>query len=70
MGEVERIAKGLTPAQKVRLESFRIEPRQMGIGMTFLLPDMIRPVGINHTIFGPHYELNPLGQSVLEALTP
>jgi hypothetical protein len=62
------IAKGLTKAQRHRLQSFRTEPRQMGIGMMQFLPGCVEPVGTDHPIFGPHYALNDFGRQVKSIL--
>lgn len=62
--DVEKIARGLTKAQRERLHSFSIEPRQMGIGLPQFIPDLVTPDGMNHPIFGPHYRLTDIGLAV------
>lgn len=58
------LAASLSEAQRARLLSFRMEPKQMGIGLDHFLPGMLIPSDLNHPIFGPHYRLNELGLAV------
>lgn len=68
LSEAERVAKGLTEAQRATMLSFRSEPRQMGVGMTHWLPGLVEPDGLNHPCFGPHHRLTPLGLEVRKLL--
>lgn len=70
MTDAERIAGALSEAQKRRLVTSQWEPRQMGgFGVAFHEPALARKVGINHPVFGSHYELNELGLEVRTLLT-
>lgn len=64
MTDIERIAAGMGPMARQRLLSFGAEPRQMGLGLDYLLPDLVTPDDMDHPIFGPHYHLTPLGLAV------
>lgn len=64
MSALEELAGKLTPAQRRLVLSFRVEPKQMGIGLMQHLPGLVAPNDINHPIFGPHYHLTPLGKAL------
>jgi len=66
--EVMQMARGLSDVQRAALLSFHAEPRQMGVGMMSFLPNLVKPDGFNHPVFGPHYALTDLGVEVATAL--
>jgi hypothetical protein len=66
MSDPNQIAAGLTEVQRETLKRFhRCDERRMGgYGRDSGCPELVERVGINHPIFGSHYQLTPLGWEV------
>jgi hypothetical protein len=69
--EAAEVLKGLTTEQQATVMRLRPGQRLMGgYGADSGVPGLIERVGINHPIFGSHYQLTPAGIAVWQSLHP
>jgi hypothetical protein len=67
---ISSILDRLTDAQKTVLCRCAPDERLMGgfYGLAWTDPPLVDPVGLNHPVFGSHYQLNATGLAVQSAL--